>query len=139
MKQNIYSIFDTASGLYSRPFFATADELAKRDFGTLAQDADHPIGLHPKDYTLFRLGVWDDTRGELHNEPNESLATALEIISASRNVNRDNLELFDKELVHQNKAGTERYGREIMPGGKKTNTNQDYLDTCADGLGKLIP
>lgn len=104
MKQNIYTIFDTASGLYSRPFFATADELAKRDFGSLAVDATHPIGMHPKDYTLFRIGTWDDTTAHLHNEDNEGLVTALEIISAGKNVNRDNLELFEKELVHQNKG-----------------------------------
>ncbi len=101
MKQNIYSIFDTASGLYSRPFFSTSDALAKRDFGNIATDAEHPIGMHPEDYTLFRLGVFDDNRGELHNEPNESIATALECVSSARNVNKDNLELFNNELTHQ--------------------------------------
>lgn len=104
MKQNIYSIYDTASGLYSRPFFTKSDAEAVRSFSDIATDAEHPIGAHPEDYTLFRLGTFDDVCGELHNEANESLATALELVSKSRNVNRDNLELFDKELVHQSQG-----------------------------------
>ncbi len=85
MKLNIYSIFDTASGLYSRPFFTLSDAEAIRSFSDITQDAEHPIGKHPEDYTLFRLGVFDDTTGLLNNEANESLCTALERVAATKN------------------------------------------------------
>ncbi len=98
MKLNIYSIYDTASGLYSRPFFTPSDAEAIRSFSDIAQDAEHPIGKHPEDYTLYRLGIFADDNGTLTNEPNESLCTALERIAATRTVNQDNLELFDKKL-----------------------------------------
>lgn len=92
MKLNIYSIFDSASGLYSRPFFTQSDAEAIRSFSDIAQDADHPIGKHPEDYTLFRIGTFDDNSALINNEANESLCTALERISAMRNPS-NNLEL----------------------------------------------
>lgn len=99
MKHNAYSIFDTASGLYSRPFFTQSDGEAIRSFTDIANDAEHPIGKHPGDYTLFRLGIWDDRDGKLTDEVNSSLINALEAIATTRNVNRDNLELFDKNVT----------------------------------------
>ncbi len=93
MKLNIYSIYDTASGLYSRPFFTQSDGEATRSFTDIATDAEHPIGKHPADYTLFRLGIFDDTTGKLTDEENSSMTNALECISNSRNVKNDNMEL----------------------------------------------
>ncbi len=84
MKLNSYSIYDTASGLYSRPFFTPSDAEAIRSFSDIVQDAEHPIGRHPEDYTLFRLGRFDDTTGAIDNEVNESLCTALERLAATR-------------------------------------------------------
>ncbi len=104
MKQNVYSIFDIASGLYSRPFFTQADGEAIRAFADMSVDAEHPIGRHPKDYTLFRIGIFDDRNGELTNEDNSSLTNALECAANAQNVQTDNLELFDKQLTEVGKA-----------------------------------
>ena len=49
-----YSVFDRCSGAYDRPFFAISDAAAIRSFSDIAVAADHPIGAHPEDYTLFR-------------------------------------------------------------------------------------
>jgi len=104
MKLNIYSIFDTASGLYSRPYFGQSDGEAKRSFMDIATDKDHPIGKHPKDYTLLRIGMFDDATGDITNELNESLCTALEQIAVSEKgyppptmaqFRKDNPEHFD--------------------------------------------
>ncbi len=101
MKLNIYSIFDTASGLYSRPFFTQSDAEAVRSFGDIAKDAEHPVGSHPEDYTLFRIGTFDDSTALINNEANESLCTALERIAQGRAVNKDNMELFSTEVIKQ--------------------------------------
>ena len=108
MKQNIYSIFDTASGLYSRPFITQSDGEAIRSFSDIATDADHPIGKHPQDYTLFRLGIFDDTTGKLTNEDNSSLCNALERCAAAQNVDKDNLDLFEKRLPGNGQEISER-------------------------------
>ncbi len=96
MKLNVYSIYDQASGLYSRPFFTQSDGEALRSFSDIANDAEHPIGKHPADYTLFRLGIFDDRDGKLTDENNSTLSTALQTISDSRNIKDDNGDLYIK-------------------------------------------
>ncbi len=104
MKLTIYSIFDTASGLYSRPFFTLSDAEAMRSFSDIIQDADHPVGKHPEDYSLLRIGVYDDTKGNMANEENECLVTGLEAQASMRNIKRDNdLDLFDNAKVLDDK------------------------------------
>ncbi len=109
MKLNMYSIFDQATGLYSRPFFTQSDGEAIRSFSDIAVDADHPIGKHPGDYTLFRLGIFDDTTGKLIDEDNSSLCNALERVAATKNVNQEKMELFEKEQL-QTGNGDNSYG-----------------------------
>ncbi len=89
MKVQLYAVFDMASGTYEKPFFSTADDLVRREFQNVATAADTPIGKHPKDYSLWRLGNFDDNTGLLKNETNECLCTALEIISQSQRINTD--------------------------------------------------
>ncbi len=86
MKLNIYSIYDTASGLYSRPFFCQSDGEALRSFQDLATDAEHPVGKHAEDYSLFRLGIFSDNNGSFTDEKNECLNTGLEAVAQSRNI-----------------------------------------------------
>ncbi len=94
MKLNIYSIYDTASGLYSRPFFCQSDGEAQRSFQDLATDAEHPVGKHPEDYSLFRLGIFSDNNGSFNDEKNECLDTGLEAVASSRNVKKEEMDMF---------------------------------------------
>lgn len=85
MKLNMYSIFDTASGVYERPFCFQSDGQASRAFSDIANDPEHPIGKHPEDYSLVRIGTYDDNKGRLVPEEVEVLMTGLEAVSAHRN------------------------------------------------------
>ncbi len=98
MKLNIYSIYDTASGLYSRPIFSQSDGEAKRSFQDLVNQEDHPVGKHPEDYSIFRLGIFDDVKGSFINEDNECLNTGLEAVASSRTVNHEDIVKFNKAL-----------------------------------------
>ncbi len=89
MKTQLYAVYDTATGVYQKPFFGQADGEVKRSFQDIALDVDSPIGKHPEDYTLYRLGNFDDNTGKLTNEENESLATALETIALSGQNSKD--------------------------------------------------
>lgn len=102
MKSQFYSIFDTASGLYLRPFLAQSDGQAKRSFSDIAVDADHEVGRHPEDYSMIRLGIFDDNNGKIVDEQNETLITGLEAVAASRNPKKSNLELFDNNAKISN-------------------------------------
>ncbi len=98
MKLINYSIYDTASGLYSRPFFSQSDGEARRLFNDLATDAEHPVGKHPEDYSLFRTGQFDDEKGKFTDEDNECLCTGLEAVASTRNINPKQMDLLKADI-----------------------------------------
>ncbi|AXL15325.1 nonstructural protein [Microviridae sp.] len=84
MKIVVYSIRDSASGAFQKPFFARSDGEAMRAFGDVANDETHAVGQHPEHYTLFRLGQFDDSNAEILPETKESLANGLELVSQNK-------------------------------------------------------
>lgn len=98
MNVQLYAIFDQASGVYEKPFFSTADDLVRREFYNVATAADTPISKHPKDYSLWRLGNFNDNTGKLMDEQNECLCTAMEIIAQSRQIDKTQMELLEDEI-----------------------------------------
>lgn len=84
MIQQAFSIFDTAAGVYSPPFFQITKGLAIRIFTDTANDKTNAIGLHPNDYTLFAVGTFDDNTGMFRPEP-----TPLPIIKANETLTED--------------------------------------------------
>ena len=86
MRLNVYCVFDRASGIYDRPWCANSDGAATRSFTDICSDADHPIGKHPEDYTLFRIGTWSDDKGELRGEAPEKVINGAEAYASGRNV-----------------------------------------------------
>ena len=99
MKLNAYTIYDVASGIYMRPFFSQADGQAVRGFKDIATDAEHEIGKHPEDYTLYRIGSYNDTTGALIGENPEKLMTGLEAVSLDRNPKQADLKLATEKEI----------------------------------------
>ncbi len=91
MKMNIYAIFDTASGTYWKPIYARSDEEIKRSFKGAADNAESDIGAHPEDYSIFRLGTFDDNTAKIQIEDRECIETALEAVARSRQVTKETL------------------------------------------------
>ncbi len=96
MKTQIYSIYDTASATYQKPTFARTDGEIMREFQNICVDKKHPCGEHPEDYSLMRLGNFDDQTGLVNDELNECLATGLEMVALSRSTK--NIAALNKEL-----------------------------------------
>ena len=96
MKLNAYTIYDVASGIYMRPFFTQADGQAKRSFADISNDENHEIGKHPEDYTLYRIGNFDERGGEIEGTGLTKLMTGLEAVTAHQNLNSD-LEISDAQ------------------------------------------
>lgn len=101
MNHNLYAIFDTACGTYTKPVFAPADGVVTREFQSLCTNDENPYGEHPEDYTLFRLGTLDDQTGKFSPEDPCKIATGLELVALSRAVNREATELLNKQLNEQ--------------------------------------
>ncbi len=75
-------------------------------FGDLVMDAESVVGKHPEDYSLCRIGRYDDSNANLDNEDVEVLATGLAVVAQGRRVNSDNLELFDRSINGEGEVAT---------------------------------
>lgn len=60
-----FSIFDSKIGAFHPPFFAPTDGSAVRSFQDLVNDQSTSISRHPRDYSLWCLGVWNDSTGRM--------------------------------------------------------------------------
>lgn len=66
MKKTIYTVFDSVTGIYWHPFFAVNDEEAKRSISNAVNTvADNDLFLHPEDFTLYSIGIFNDQRDEV--------------------------------------------------------------------------
>ncbi len=98
MKVQCYAIFDSCSGMYEKPFFSTADDLVRREFQDVATSADHLISKHPEHFSLWRLGVFNNENGDIQNEANECLWTAIEAVSQSQKVDEKQMDLLKQKV-----------------------------------------
>ena len=79
MKLNVYSIFDSAAKAYTNPFFMHNDGLAIRAFSdNVNSEQENNISKHPDQFTLFRIGEFDDASGEIKTDIVKSLGTGLQ-------------------------------------------------------------
>lgn len=83
MKKNLYAVLDTASGIYDGPIPMQSDAFAVRAFSDQAV-GDTPIGKHPEDFALIKVGIWNDGNGEIEDLQNMTLITGLEAIANAR-------------------------------------------------------
>ena len=93
----MYAIYDTAARVYKQPFFMRADGEALRGFEHLAVSNENDIGKHPEDYSLFRIGRFDDNKGAVEPQAPECIATALELVAKARQIMPGQLDGFDAE------------------------------------------
>lgn len=100
MKLFLYSVHDSASGIYDRPFAMQSDAAAIRGFKDACEDAESFIGKHPEDFTLVQVGTWDDNLGKIVGENPRKVTNGLEQIAALRQIRKDQLEMFQQELDH---------------------------------------
>ena len=98
MKKNLYAVIDTASGVYDGPIAGVSDGHMVRAFCDMAMNAEHPIGQHPEDYSLIKVGNWNDGTGEVIDFQNTTLITGLEAVAKSRQVDAERLSDLDDEL-----------------------------------------
>lgn len=67
----MFAVLDKAANLYMAPFFVVAEGIAVRDFMDEANNSSSLLAKHAKDFSLYRLGSFDDATGSffLHPEP----------------------------------------------------------------------
>lgn len=58
-----YTIYDVKALQYHSPWFQHTDGMAVRALMDLVNDPNTNIGRHPRDYTLYMCGIYDDSTG----------------------------------------------------------------------------
>lgn len=64
MKLQMFSIYDTVSKLYARPFFDVNEATAKRNLRAAIRDPKSGLSENINDYRLYHIGDFDDQTGE---------------------------------------------------------------------------
>lgn len=80
MKLKMYSLLDEKSKLFSRPFYSNHDGEALRSFSTVCCDKESLPGKFPADFTLWKIGEWDDNTGRIDSVKPVYLAKAIDFI-----------------------------------------------------------
>lgn len=62
---NAYTVYDNKALCYSAPFFSNTDGSAVRMFSDLANDTNTNVGRHPGDFSLFCVGLFNDSMAML--------------------------------------------------------------------------
>lgn len=79
MELILCSIYDKASNTYVQPFCVRHMAEAKRMFSMSVNDKrDGSMSVHPEDFTLVRLGVFDDNSGVVVCNGPERIANGTE-------------------------------------------------------------
>ena len=78
MKKVYYAVYDKKAEMYSQPFLEIKDGTAIRAVQDLViNNKDHAFAKHPSDFSLHRLGEFDEATGVLTG--NEKPAKIIEI------------------------------------------------------------
>lgn len=82
---DIFSVYDEKLEAFLPPFVLVNERMAKRVFADCVNSESHAFGKNPHDYTLFRLGQFDDSDGQLLVERTKhSLGNGVEFRSLDR-------------------------------------------------------
>jgi hypothetical protein len=69
MQKVYYAVYDRKAEMYSQPFLEIKDGTAIRAIqDVVINNKDHAFAKHPSDFSLFRLGTFDETTGEIAGE-----------------------------------------------------------------------
>lgn len=80
MKLKIFCIYDEKAKAYAQPFYMSNDGQALRAFGDLVNDKNSQLNKHPIDYSIWKMGEYDDNSGMFECEKPEFLAKAIDYL-----------------------------------------------------------
>lgn len=98
MRLNAYCIYDEKAGVFQRPIFLGADGEAIRVFCDIAGDETHPVGKHPEDYLLRRVGHFDDNSAIFVSDISEVLVTGLDAVMMSEQSDINKVMRAEKQM-----------------------------------------
>lgn len=84
MKTVVMASYDKKARVFMKPFFVSHQDVGVRAFKDAVNDQATEIGRNPEDFTLYRLGTFDDDNAkfDLSDKP-EVICEALQLKKAS--------------------------------------------------------
>lgn len=68
--QKIFSVRDVRAAAYLKPVFLPNESVMERAIMDALRDENSLISMHPEDYAVFVLGMYDDNEGRIEaHEP----------------------------------------------------------------------
>ncbi len=77
MISKAFTVFDSKTEAYLRPFFCLSTGEAIRSFSDAVNDSSSMFFRHPADFHLFEIGTFEDQTAELEGERLTNLGCAL--------------------------------------------------------------
>ena len=68
MQMKMYAVYDKKAKAYMTPFFQHNNAMAQRAFEGSCKNPDSMMKSHPEDFSLWYLGEFEDTTGEIGND-----------------------------------------------------------------------
>lgn len=85
-EQLIFTVYDQKAQAYLSPFVTKTKGLAIRMFEELVNQAGHQFYKFPADYTLYCVGLWDETNGVATPTSPENMGTAIQYLAGSEDL-----------------------------------------------------
>lgn len=79
---NMYSVHDAAAQAYLPPFYFLHDNQAIRTFTDCINSEKHQFSHHPDDYTLYKIGTFDDDGASIGNIAPISLGNGINFVKS---------------------------------------------------------
>lgn len=76
---NLYSVKDAEAQIYIKPFGMQTDRDAIDGFRHVCNEEESPYYKHPKDYSLVKLGKFDERTGLFETHEPKKLMEAMEL------------------------------------------------------------
>lgn len=69
----IFAVYDEKAKIFGTPQFMLTEAVAVRTITDLVQDQQSMLAKHPKDYSLYQVGTYDEISGMITPEERPSL------------------------------------------------------------------
>lgn len=83
MTTHMFAVYDSKAEQYLAPFQANTPGIAERMFADMVNHDGHQFNRHPADYTLYRIGSWEQTTGELKSLEVSVIANGLQLVESA--------------------------------------------------------
>lgn len=84
---NIYSVRDLKTEAFMLPFFAPTNGAATRLLTDNVNDGQSMLFRHSEDFTLFKVGTWDDIEGMVDMQQPEHIVDLSTLKNEASNEN----------------------------------------------------